>query len=70
LELLSLRKGTTQTKQMVLDYLYGGCDEPEMKIIDVFVCKLRRKIAKANEGNHPIDTVWGRGYVLRDPPQR
>ncbi len=67
LELLSLRKGTTLTKEMFLNHLYGGMDEPELKIIDVFICKLRKKISDANEGNHYIETVWGRGYVLRDP---
>ena len=67
LELLSLRKGTTLTKEMFLNHLYGGMDEPELKIIDVFVCKLRKKIATATDGEHYIETVWGRGYVLRDP---
>jgi two-component system cell cycle response regulator CtrA len=67
LELLSLRKGTTLTKEMFLNHLYGGMDEPELKIIDVFVCKLRKKLSTATGGEHYIETVWGRGYVLRDP---
>ena len=67
LELLSLRKGTTLTKEMFLDHLYGGMDEPELKIIDVFICKLRKKLAEATGGEHYIETVWGRGYVLKDP---
>jgi two-component system cell cycle response regulator CtrA len=67
LELLSLRKGTTLTKEMFLNHLYGGMDEPELKIIDVFICKLRKKLAAATNGEHHIETVWGRGYVLRDP---
>ena len=67
LELLSLRKGTTLTKEMFLNHLYGGMDEPELKIIDVFVCKLRKKLAAACGGSNYIETVWGRGYVLRDP---
>src|ERR687898_678517 len=67
LELLSLRKGTTLTKEMFLNHLYGGMDEPELKIIDVFICKLRKKLAAATEGKNYIETVWGRGYVLRDP---
>jgi two-component system cell cycle response regulator CtrA len=67
LELLSLRKGTTLTKEMFLNHLYGGMDEPELKIIDVFICKLRKKLASATGGAHYIETVWGRGYVLRDP---
>jgi two-component system cell cycle response regulator CtrA len=66
-ELLSLRKGATVTKEMFLNHLYGGMDEPEIKIIDVFVCKLRKKLAHATGGKHYIETVWGRGYVLRDP---
>ena len=67
LELLSLRKGATVTKEMFLNHLYAGMDEPEIKIIDVFVCKLRKKLAPATGGKHYIETVWGRGYVLRDP---
>lgn len=66
LELLSLRKGTTLTKEMFLNHLYNGRDEPELKIIDVFICKLRKKLRDAC-GGEPIETVWGRGYVLRDP---
>ena len=67
LELLCLRKGTTLTKEMFLNQLYGGMDEPEIKIIDVFICKLRKKLAAATGGKHYIETVWGRGYVLRNP---
>jgi len=67
LELLSLRKGTTLTKEMFLNHLYGGMDEPELKIIDVFICKLRKKLSEATGGLNYIETVWGRGYVLREP---
>lgn len=67
LELLSLRKGTTLTKEMFLNHLYGGMDEPELKIIDVFICKLRKKLSEVTLGENYIETVWGRGYVLRDP---
>ena len=70
LELLSLRKGTTLTKEMFLNHLYGGMDEPELKIIDVFICKLRKKLADATGGDNYIETVWGRGYVLRDPEEQ
>ncbi len=66
LELLSLRKGTTLTKEMFLNHLYGGMDEPELKIIDVFICKLRKKLQQATDGENYIETVWGRGYVLRE----
>ena len=67
LELLSLRKGMPLTKEMFLNHLYGGMDEPELKIIDVFICKLRKKLANASSGKNFIETVWGRGYVLREP---
>ena len=66
LELLALRKGNTLTKEMLLSHLYGGMDEPEMKIIDVFICKLRKKLANASGGKDYIETVWGRGYVMRE----
>ena len=67
LELLSLRKGNTLTKELLLHELYAGAEEPDVRIIDVFVCKLRRKLAKATGGEHYIETVRGRGYLLRDP---
>jgi two-component system cell cycle response regulator CtrA len=69
LELLALRKGTTLTKEMFLNNLYGGMDEPEIKIIDVFICKLRKKLANASDGRDYIETVWGRGYALREPSE-
>ena len=69
LELLSLRKGTTLTKEMFLNHLYGGMDAPEIKIIDVFICKMRKKLASASDGRDYVETVWGRGYVLREPSE-
>ena len=69
LELLSLRKGTTVTKEMFLNHLYGGKDEPALKVIDVFICKLRKKLSLATGGEQYIETVWGRGYVLRAPEE-
>jgi two-component system, cell cycle response regulator CtrA len=69
LELLSLRKGATLTKEMFLNHLYGGMDEPGGKIIDVFMCKLRKKLANASDGKDYIETAWGRGYVLREPTE-
>jgi two-component system cell cycle response regulator CtrA len=66
LELLALRKGMTLTKEMFLNNLYGGMDEPGSKIIDVFMCKLRKKLANASNGKEYIETVRGRGYVLRE----
>jgi two-component system cell cycle response regulator CtrA len=67
LELLSLRKGTTLTKDVFLSQLYGGMDEPDIKIIDVFICKLRKKLELATGCHSNIETVWGRGYVLSEP---
>jgi two-component system, cell cycle response regulator CtrA len=70
LELLALRKGMTLTKEMFLTHLYGGIEEPESKIIDVFICKLRKKLANASNGKDYIETVWGRGYLMREPALR
>lgn len=67
LELLAIRKGATLSKEVFLNHLYGGMEEPEFKIIDVFICKLRKKLADALGGENYIETVWGRGYVLRAP---
>lgn len=67
-ELLALRKGTTINKEQFLNHLYGGMDEPEMKIIDVFLCKIRRKLEKLSPDEEYIQTVWGRGYILKDLP--
>jgi two-component system cell cycle response regulator CtrA len=68
-ELLSLRKGTSITKEMFLNHLYGGMDEPELKIIDVFICKLRKKLNAATGNENYIETIWGRGYLMRNPEQ-
>jgi two-component system cell cycle response regulator CtrA len=67
LELLAMRQGTPITKEMFLNHLYGGMNEPEQKIIDVFIHKVRRKLMQASGGSDYIETIWGRGYVLRDP---
>ncbi len=69
LEFLSLRQGTTLTKGAFLNHLYNGIDEPEAKIIDVFICKIRKKIMAATGGENYIHTEWGRGYVLRPPKE-
>ena len=67
LELMVLRKGMVLTiKEAFLNHLYGGMDEPELKIIDVFICKLRKKLAQSGADNL-IETVWGRGYMIREP---
>ena len=70
LELLALRIGSTLTKEMFLNHLYGDMDEPEAKIIDVFICKLRKKLANASGGQDYIETIWGRGYALREPTKQ
>ena len=67
LELLALRRGSTISKEMMMNHLYGGLDEPEVKIIDVYVCKLRKKLAMAGGGEAYIATVWGRGYMVTEP---
>jgi two-component system, cell cycle response regulator CtrA len=67
LELLALRKDATLPKESFLNHLYGGMDEPDGKIVDVFICKLRRKLSDASGGKDYIETVWGRGYILRAP---
>jgi two-component system cell cycle response regulator CtrA len=64
LELLALKKGSILAKEAFLNHIYGGVDEPELKIVDVFICKLRKKIASMNGGISLIDTIWGRGYTL------
>jgi two-component system cell cycle response regulator CtrA len=69
LELLCLHKDMPITKEMFLNHIYGGMDEPEAKIIDVFICKLRKKLANASMGQNYIATIWGRGYVLREPTE-
>lgn len=69
LETLALRKGRTLSKDMLMSQLYGGVDEPSIKIIDVFICKLRKKLSDALDGNCPIQTVWGRGYLMKDPAE-
>ena len=66
LELMVLRKGMVLTKEAFLNHLYGGMDEPDMKIIDVFICKLRKKLAQSG-GKNLVATVWGRGYMVREP---
>tara|TARA_B100000508_G_scaffold60333_1_gene47306 strand:- start:345679 stop:346419 length:741 start_codon:yes stop_codon:yes gene_type:complete len=67
LELLFLRKGKVVSKDVIMDHLYGGMDEPDEKVIDVFVCRLRRKLARENNGDHYIKTVWGGGYSVSEP---
>lgn len=67
LELLALRKGNTLSKEAFVNHLYNGMDEPDPKIVDVFICRLRKKMSDMSDGDNYIETVWGRGYILRDP---
>lgn len=65
LEMLILRRGVLISKTTILNYLYTNTEgEPDMKIIDVFVCKLRKKLQKAGAGDL-ISTMWGQGYIFR-----
>jgi two-component system, cell cycle response regulator CtrA len=66
LELLFLKQGVILNKTAFLNHLYCGADEPDMKTIDVIICRLRKKLATAGVPTL-IDTVWGCGYILRDP---
>ncbi|CAI3938716.1 DNA-binding response regulator [Commensalibacter communis] len=67
LEMLVLRRDVLISKITILNDLYAGSsDEPDMKIIDVFVCKLRKKLQKAGAGDL-ISTMWGQGYIFRQP---
>jgi two-component system cell cycle response regulator CtrA len=67
LELLALRKGNTLSKESFVNHLYNGMDEPDPKIVDVFICRLRKKLSDLSDGDNYIETVWGRGYMLREP---
>src|SRR3954451_23431802 len=69
LELMAMRPGVAITKQMFLNAIYGGMDEPELKIIDVFICKLRNKLADASGGKSYIETIRGHGYLMRSQQQ-
>ncbi len=64
LELMVLRKGALITKEAFLNYIYGDMDEPEQKILQVFISKLRRKIFDATGNRDYILTHWGRGYSI------
>jgi DNA-binding winged helix-turn-helix (wHTH) protein len=67
LELLGRRKDAVVSKEMLLAHLYDGERECDAKIIDVFIYSLRKKLVSATGGVHYIETVWGRGYMLREP---
>ena len=67
-EILALRKGVVLSKEAILDHLYGGLDEPNPKIIDVFICKIRKKLQSMGVDDF-IETNWGRGYMVIDHRQ-
>lgn len=67
LEFLMIRAGRCCPKGAILDHLYGGLDQPDQKIIDVFLCKIRRKLAVAGAPQDFVQTVWGRGYMIAKP---
>jgi two-component system cell cycle response regulator CtrA len=67
LELLLLRRGTLVSKDDFLQRLYGSEDGPDSRTLDVFICKLRRKLAAAGAAEF-IRTAWGRGYMAEEPP--
>lgn len=67
LELFCSRKGKILSKDMIIQQLYQDVDAPGRKAIEVFVCKLRKKLSAASGGMSFIETHWGHGYVLRDP---
>ncbi len=67
LELLSLRKGTTLTKEMFLNHLYGGMDEAGIEDHRRLHLQASQETRRSDGRRQYIETVWGRGYVLRDP---
>jgi len=67
LELLALRRGAVVSRETIMDHLYGGPEEPVAKIIDIHVCRIRRKLAEVAPGEMPLRTVWGRGFLLSAP---
>jgi two-component system cell cycle response regulator CtrA len=67
LNFLALRKGAIFSKDAFFNHLYGGINELEPKVIDVFICKLRHKLVESGTEGLSVDTVWGQGYILREP---
>jgi two-component system cell cycle response regulator CtrA len=66
LALLIRRAGTVVTKELIMDNCYGGRDEPDWKIVDIYICRLRKKLRAVGSSEH-IENVWGRGYMLSNP---
>ena len=67
LELLAFARNNVVTRQMLLKHLYRrNDDQPQPKIIDVFISKLRKKLRSAAGGAEFIETIPQRGWILRD----
>lgn len=69
LEFMALKKNSAINKESFLEHLYNGLDEPDLRVIDVFICKMRKKLNLISGGKNYIDTIWGRGYILQDPEE-
>lgn len=67
LELLALKKDAMVGRSAIMNYLYGGPDEPGEKVIDVHICRIRNKLAKIAPANDLLQTVRGLGFVLTAP---
>ena len=65
IEVLALGKGAGISNDAFLNHLYSGIEEPEPKIIDVFMCKLRQKLANVGASGVVIDTIWRQNHILR-----
>ena len=67
LELLAFARNNVVTRAMLLKHLYRRADDqPQPKIIDVFISKLRKKLRSASGGAEFIETIPQRGWILRD----
>jgi DNA-binding response OmpR family regulator len=67
LELLAFARNNVVTRAMLLKHLYRRADDqPQPKIIDVFISKLRKKLRMASSGHEFIETIPQRGWILRD----
>ena len=67
LELLAFARNNVVTRTMLLKHLYRRSDDqPQPKIIDVFISKLRKKLRLASNGAEFIETIPQRGWILRD----
>lgn len=70
LELFFLNKGKLVTREKIMNHLYDHDNEPDQKIIDVLVCKIRHRLRGALGDQAVIETVWGLGYRTNDCQQK